>query len=101
MLRWQKAIQEYRGNMTIIYKEGKSHTNSDCLSRFPFDNVKRNSAYQPGVSVLIPIHMEIDRRKNLKLSEWEPGSDTPDTNHIKLEETETPILGISSSELHN
>ncbi|MBW0476107.1 hypothetical protein O181_015822 [Austropuccinia psidii MF-1] len=29
MLRWQIAIQEYRGNMTIIYKEGKSHTNAD------------------------------------------------------------------------
>ncbi|MBW0517902.1 hypothetical protein O181_057617 [Austropuccinia psidii MF-1] len=28
MLRWQIAIQEYRGNMTIIYKEGKSHTNA-------------------------------------------------------------------------
>ncbi|MBW0570941.1 hypothetical protein O181_110656 [Austropuccinia psidii MF-1] len=31
MLRWQIAIQEYRGNMTIIYKEGKSHTNADGL----------------------------------------------------------------------
>ncbi|MBW0583827.1 hypothetical protein O181_123542 [Austropuccinia psidii MF-1] len=29
MLRWKIAIQEYRGNMTIIYKEGKSHTNAD------------------------------------------------------------------------
>ncbi|MBW0519421.1 hypothetical protein O181_059136 [Austropuccinia psidii MF-1] len=29
MLRWQIAIQEYRGNITIIYKEGKSHTNAD------------------------------------------------------------------------
>ncbi|MBW0462640.1 hypothetical protein O181_002355 [Austropuccinia psidii MF-1] len=29
ILRWQIAIQEYRGNMTIIYKEGKSHTNAD------------------------------------------------------------------------
>ncbi|MBW0460883.1 hypothetical protein O181_000598 [Austropuccinia psidii MF-1] len=29
MLRWQIAIQEYRGNMTLIYKEGKSHTNAD------------------------------------------------------------------------
>ncbi|MBW0497967.1 hypothetical protein O181_037682 [Austropuccinia psidii MF-1] len=29
MLRWQIAIQEYRGNMTIIYKEDKSHTNAD------------------------------------------------------------------------
>ncbi|MBW0540504.1 hypothetical protein O181_080219 [Austropuccinia psidii MF-1] len=29
MLRWQIDIQEYRGNMTIIFKEGKSHTNAD------------------------------------------------------------------------
>ncbi|MBW0553064.1 hypothetical protein O181_092779 [Austropuccinia psidii MF-1] len=47
ILRWQIAIQEYRGNMTIIYKEGKSHTNSDCLSRWPLDNVKSNPAYDP------------------------------------------------------
>ncbi|MBW0551961.1 hypothetical protein O181_091676 [Austropuccinia psidii MF-1] len=33
MLRWQIAIQEYGGNMTIIYKEGKIHTNADGLSR--------------------------------------------------------------------
>ncbi|MBW0517844.1 hypothetical protein O181_057559 [Austropuccinia psidii MF-1] len=33
ILRWQIAIQEYRGNMTIIYKEGISHTNADGLSR--------------------------------------------------------------------
>ncbi|MBW0463382.1 hypothetical protein O181_003097 [Austropuccinia psidii MF-1] len=29
MLRWQIAIQEYRCNITIIYEEGKSHTNAD------------------------------------------------------------------------
>ncbi|MBW0517991.1 hypothetical protein O181_057706 [Austropuccinia psidii MF-1] len=29
MLRWQIVMQEYRGNMTIIYKDGKSHTNAD------------------------------------------------------------------------
>ncbi|MBW0514039.1 hypothetical protein O181_053754 [Austropuccinia psidii MF-1] len=44
MLRWQIAIQEYRGNMTIIYKEGKSHTNAGGLSRWPLDNVKSNPA---------------------------------------------------------
>ncbi|MBW0578941.1 hypothetical protein O181_118656 [Austropuccinia psidii MF-1] len=49
MLRWQIAIQEYRGNMTIIYKEGKSHTNADGLSRWPLDNVKSNPAYDPEV----------------------------------------------------
>ncbi|MBW0539542.1 hypothetical protein O181_079257 [Austropuccinia psidii MF-1] len=44
MLRWQIAIQEYRVNMTIIYKEGKSHKNADGLIRWPLDNVKGNSA---------------------------------------------------------
>ncbi|MBW0586014.1 hypothetical protein O181_125729 [Austropuccinia psidii MF-1] len=29
MMRWQIAIQEYRENMTIKYKQGKSHTNAD------------------------------------------------------------------------
>ncbi|MBW0471909.1 hypothetical protein O181_011624 [Austropuccinia psidii MF-1] len=29
MLRWKIDIQEYRGNITVIYKEGKSHTNAD------------------------------------------------------------------------
>ncbi|MBW0586045.1 hypothetical protein O181_125760 [Austropuccinia psidii MF-1] len=45
--------------------------------------------------------MEIDRRKNFKFSEWAPESDTPDSRNTDSEGTETPILGISSSELHN
>ncbi|MBW0537369.1 hypothetical protein O181_077084 [Austropuccinia psidii MF-1] len=40
ILRWQIDIQEYRGNMTIMYKEGKSHTNAERLRRWPLDNVK-------------------------------------------------------------
>ncbi|MBW0584571.1 hypothetical protein O181_124286 [Austropuccinia psidii MF-1] len=47
MLRWQISIQEYRGNITIINKEGKSHTNADILSRWPLDNVRSNPAYYP------------------------------------------------------
>ncbi|MBW0574026.1 hypothetical protein O181_113741 [Austropuccinia psidii MF-1] len=102
MLRWQIAIQEYRGNMTIIYKEGKSHTNADGLSRWPLDNVKSNPAYDPEVAAKIPIHfMEIDRRKNFRFSEWAPESGTLDSGNTDSEGTETPILGISSSELHN
>ncbi|MBW0561396.1 hypothetical protein O181_101111 [Austropuccinia psidii MF-1] len=70
ILRWQIAIQEYRGKMTIIYKEGKSHTNADGLSRWPFDNVKRNPAYDSEVAAKVPIHfMEIDRKKNFRFSE--------------------------------
>ncbi|MBW0478171.1 hypothetical protein O181_017886 [Austropuccinia psidii MF-1] len=67
MLRWQIAIQEYRGNMTIIYTEGKAHTNSYGLRRWPLDNVKSNPAYGPECEAKIPIHfMEIDRRKNFR-----------------------------------
>ncbi|MBW0504070.1 hypothetical protein O181_043785 [Austropuccinia psidii MF-1] len=45
--------------------------------------------------------MEIDRRKNFRYSEWAPGSGTLDCENTASEGTETPILGISSSELHN
>ncbi|MBW0497138.1 hypothetical protein O181_036853 [Austropuccinia psidii MF-1] len=70
MLRWQIAIQEYRGNMTIIYKEGKIHTNADGLGRWPLDHVKSNSTYDPEVVAKIPIYfIEIDKRENLRSSE--------------------------------
>ncbi|MBW0565886.1 hypothetical protein O181_105601 [Austropuccinia psidii MF-1] len=70
MLRWKIAIQEYRGNMTISYKEGQSHTIADGLSRWPLDNVKRNPGHDPEVAAKIPIHsMETDRRKNFRFSE--------------------------------
>ncbi|MBW0483356.1 hypothetical protein O181_023071 [Austropuccinia psidii MF-1] len=101
MLRWQIAIQVYRGNMTIIYKEGKVHTNADGLSRWPLDNVRRNAAYDPEVDAKIPLHfMEIDRKKNFRFSQWEPESGTPDNGNTNSEGTENFILGISSSELH-
>ncbi|MBW0552165.1 hypothetical protein O181_091880 [Austropuccinia psidii MF-1] len=101
MLRWQIAIQEYRGNITIIYKEGKIHNNEDGLSRWPLDNVKSNPAYDPEVVGKIPIHfMEIDREKNFRFSEWAPDSGTPDIGNTSSEGTEKPILRISSSELH-
>ncbi|MBW0487181.1 hypothetical protein O181_026896 [Austropuccinia psidii MF-1] len=101
MLRWQIPIQEYRGNMTIIYKEGKSHKNSDGLSRWPLDNFKSNPAYDPEVAAKITIHfMVIDRKKKFRLSEWAPESGTPDSGNTDSEGTETPILRISSSELY-
>ncbi|MBW0507855.1 hypothetical protein O181_047570 [Austropuccinia psidii MF-1] len=65
MLRWQKAIKEYRGNMTIIYKEGKSHINADGLSRGPLYNVKRHPAYDPEVADKIPIHFMRDRESHI------------------------------------
>ncbi|MBW0528096.1 hypothetical protein O181_067811 [Austropuccinia psidii MF-1] len=70
ILKRQISIQEYRGNMTIIYKEGKSHTNADGLRRWPLDNVKSNPAYDPEVEAKILMHfMETDRRKNFRFSE--------------------------------
>ncbi|MBW0466792.1 hypothetical protein O181_006507 [Austropuccinia psidii MF-1] len=102
ILRWERAIQEYIGNMTIIYKEGKIHNNADGLSRWRLDNVKSNPAFDPEVAAKIPIHfMEIDRRKNFRFSEWAPESGTPDSGDTDSEEKETPILGISFSQLHN
>ncbi|MBW0512484.1 hypothetical protein O181_052199 [Austropuccinia psidii MF-1] len=44
MLRWQIAIQEYRGNMTIVPKDGDIHTNADGLSRWPLPNNIDNTA---------------------------------------------------------
>ncbi|MBW0521155.1 hypothetical protein O181_060870 [Austropuccinia psidii MF-1] len=102
MLRWQIALQEYRGNMTVICKKGKSHTNSDDLQRWPLENSKSNASYDPEVAAKIPIHfMETDRRKNFRFSEWAPESGTPVGGDTGSEGTESPILGISSSELHN
>ncbi|MBW0472482.1 hypothetical protein O181_012197 [Austropuccinia psidii MF-1] len=40
--------------------------------------------------------MEIDRRKNFTFSEWAPESGNTDS-----EGTQTPMLGISSSDIHN
>ncbi|MBW0524127.1 hypothetical protein O181_063842 [Austropuccinia psidii MF-1] len=94
MLRWKIAIQEYRGNMTIIYKEGKSHTNADGLRRWPMDNVKSNVAYDPEVEAKMPINfIEIDQRKNFRFSEWELGDGTPVSGDTGSEGTETPVLG--------
>ncbi|MBW0484038.1 hypothetical protein O181_023753 [Austropuccinia psidii MF-1] len=45
--------------------------------------------------------MKIYRRKNFRFSEWEPGSGTQDSRNTHSEGTETPIFGVSSSELHN
>ncbi|MBW0565447.1 hypothetical protein O181_105162 [Austropuccinia psidii MF-1] len=102
MLRWKIDTQEYRGNITIIYKEGKSHTNADGLRRWQLDNVKSSPAYDPEVGAKIHIHfMEIERRKKFRFSEWEPESGTPNSGETDSEGTANPILGISSSELHN
>ncbi|MBW0516795.1 hypothetical protein O181_056510 [Austropuccinia psidii MF-1] len=56
ILRWQIAIQEYRGNMTIVHKDGNIHQNADELSRWPLQNNSDNPAYVPEeASPQIPI----------------------------------------------
>ncbi|MBW0555080.1 hypothetical protein O181_094795, partial [Austropuccinia psidii MF-1] len=56
MHRWQIAIQEYRGNMTIVHKDGNIHKNADGLSRWPLPNNIYNPAHVPEeASPQIPI----------------------------------------------
>ncbi|MBW0481659.1 hypothetical protein O181_021374 [Austropuccinia psidii MF-1] len=45
ILRWKIAIQEYRGNMTIVHKYGNNNRNEDLLRRFPLPNNIDNPAY--------------------------------------------------------
>ncbi|MBW0530593.1 hypothetical protein O181_070308 [Austropuccinia psidii MF-1] len=47
MLRWEIAIQEYRGNMTIVHKAGNIHKNADGLSRWALANIPDTPAYVP------------------------------------------------------
>ncbi|MBW0552230.1 hypothetical protein O181_091945 [Austropuccinia psidii MF-1] len=47
MLRWQIAIQEYRGNMTIAHQSGNIHQNADGLSRWALENTPDNPAWVP------------------------------------------------------
>ncbi|MBW0521952.1 hypothetical protein O181_061667 [Austropuccinia psidii MF-1] len=56
ILRWKIAIQEYRGNITIVHKDGNIHKNADGLSRWPLPNKIDNPAYAPEeASPQIPI----------------------------------------------
>ncbi|MBW0515283.1 hypothetical protein O181_054998 [Austropuccinia psidii MF-1] len=47
MLRCQMAIQEYRGNMTIVHKSGDIHKNADGLSRWELTNTPDNHSCVP------------------------------------------------------
>ncbi|MBW0491632.1 hypothetical protein O181_031347 [Austropuccinia psidii MF-1] len=47
MLSWQIAIQEYRGNMNIVHKDGNIHKNADGLSRWSLTSDIDNTAYVP------------------------------------------------------
>ncbi|MBW0494531.1 hypothetical protein O181_034246 [Austropuccinia psidii MF-1] len=45
ILRWQIAIQEYRGNVTIVHESGNIHKNADSLSRWALENTPENPAW--------------------------------------------------------
>ncbi|MBW0559853.1 hypothetical protein O181_099568 [Austropuccinia psidii MF-1] len=47
MLTWQIAVQEYRGKMTIVHKDGNIHESADGLSRWPLPNHIYNPDYVP------------------------------------------------------
>ncbi|MBW0567123.1 hypothetical protein O181_106838, partial [Austropuccinia psidii MF-1] len=47
MLRWQIAIQEYRGNMNIVHKAGNIHKNADGISMWELANTPDDLAYVP------------------------------------------------------
>ncbi|MBW0589712.1 hypothetical protein O181_129427 [Austropuccinia psidii MF-1] len=47
MLRWQIAIQNHRGNVTIVHKSGNIHKNEDGLSRWALANTPENPEWVP------------------------------------------------------
>ncbi|MBW0494392.1 hypothetical protein O181_034107 [Austropuccinia psidii MF-1] len=47
MLRWNIAMQEYRGNMSIVHKSCDIHINADGLSRWALANKPENPALVP------------------------------------------------------
>ncbi|MBW0501173.1 hypothetical protein O181_040888 [Austropuccinia psidii MF-1] len=56
MLRWQVAIQEYRGNITIVHKDVNINKNAYRLRRWSLPNNIYNPAYvSEGASPQIPI----------------------------------------------
>ncbi|MBW0475424.1 hypothetical protein O181_015139 [Austropuccinia psidii MF-1] len=64
--------------------------------------LKSNPAFAPQVAAKITIHfMGIDRNKTFIFSEWAPESGTLYSGNTFSEGKETPIMGISSPELHN
>ncbi|MBW0469186.1 hypothetical protein O181_008901 [Austropuccinia psidii MF-1] len=47
MLRWKIAIQEYRGDMTIVHKSGNLHKNEDGLRRWALANTPESPTWVP------------------------------------------------------
>ncbi|MBW0517773.1 hypothetical protein O181_057488 [Austropuccinia psidii MF-1] len=81
MLRWQIAIQEYRGNVNIVYEDGNIHKNADGLSIWPLTNGIDNPSYVPGEAYLqIPIEGISVTDVNTTLFEEVRNSYAQDTN---------------------
>ncbi|MBW0571815.1 hypothetical protein O181_111530 [Austropuccinia psidii MF-1] len=81
MLRWQIAIQEYRGNMTIFHKDGNIHENANGLRRWPLPNNIDNPSYFPEeASPQIPIEGISITDLNTTFFEDVRNSYTKDTN---------------------
>ncbi|MBW0555244.1 hypothetical protein O181_094959 [Austropuccinia psidii MF-1] len=47
MLRWKIAIQEYRGSIPIVRKDGNIHKSADGLNRWALGNTPENPAWVP------------------------------------------------------
>ncbi|MBW0558495.1 hypothetical protein O181_098210 [Austropuccinia psidii MF-1] len=85
ILRWQIAIQEYRGNMTIVHKDGNIHKHADGLRRWPLPNNIYNPAYVPTeASPQIPIEGISVTDLNTTFFEEVRNSFTKDKNCIIL-----------------
>ncbi|MBW0500127.1 hypothetical protein O181_039842 [Austropuccinia psidii MF-1] len=81
MLRGQIAIQEYRGNMTIVHKDGNIHKNENGLGIWPLPNNIYNPAYVPEeTSPQIPIEGVSITDLNTTFFEEVRNSYTQDTN---------------------
>ncbi|MBW0593567.1 hypothetical protein O181_133282 [Austropuccinia psidii MF-1] len=81
MLRYQIAIQEYRGNMSILHNYGNINKNADGLSRWPLPNDIENTTYVPEeASPQIPIEVISVPHWNSTFFEELRNSYTQDTN---------------------
>ncbi|MBW0538013.1 hypothetical protein O181_077728 [Austropuccinia psidii MF-1] len=81
MLRWQISIQECRGNMTIVHKDGNIHHNADEMRRWPLPNNIYNPACVPEeASAQIPIEGVSVTDLNTTFFEEVRSSYTQDTN---------------------
>ncbi|MBW0490894.1 hypothetical protein O181_030609 [Austropuccinia psidii MF-1] len=98
MPTWKIAIQEYRGNMTIVHKDGNIHKNADRLRRWPLPNNIDNPAYVPEeASQHIPIEGISVTDLNTTLFEEVRNSYTQDKNCSILRQLLTKYCKDNSS----